>query len=145
MELVEGRGQTRVRLRRVVLATLAAIITVNLWTGFPLAAVWVGSHVQADQGITMTAMFVVVAMLAVLELLGLMALSRVGAAYDATIERAPAARRPAPWLRSVRGERDEDIERKQTLTAVERIAVVSVVLCVVAFEAWFFFFAGSPI
>jgi hypothetical protein len=45
----------------------------------------------------------------------------------------------------MRGEREELAKRRQGVSPVERIVVVSVVLCVVAFEVWFFFFAGSSI
>ena len=45
----------------------------------------------------------------------------------------------------MRGEREDFAKRRQGVSPVERIVVVSVVLCVGTFEVWFFFFAGSSI
>jgi hypothetical protein len=73
------------------------------------------------------------------------ALTWLSARYDELTGRPPAARRTSPWLRSMRGEREELAKRRQGVSPVERIVVVSVVLCVVAFEVWFFLFAGSSI
>ena len=53
-------------------------------------------------------------------------------------------RRTAPWLRSMRGERPE-LAHQQGLTGFEKGLAAAVVLGVVAFEGWFFFFAGSSI
>jgi hypothetical protein len=55
-------------------------------------------------------------------------------------------KRQSPWLRSLRGEREDfhDPERDQ-LSAVERVAVGMVLIVVIAFELWFFFFSSSPI
>jgi hypothetical protein len=48
-------------------------------------------------------------------------------------------------LDGMRAEREDLAKRRQGVSPVERIVVVSVVLCVVAFEVWFFLFAGSSI
>jgi hypothetical protein len=45
----------------------------------------------------------------------------------------------------MRGERETDIRRKHGVSPVERIVVISVVAAVLAFEIWFFFFAGSSL
>ena len=55
------------------------------------------------------------------------------------------ARYTSPWLRSMRGEREEDMRRSRGITGVERIVVISVVAAFLAFEIWFFFFAGSSL
>ena len=45
--------------------SLMALAAVNLFTGAPLFAVWVGSRVQGDSGgLTMTAVFVVILVMA---------------------------------------------------------------------------------
>jgi hypothetical protein len=93
----------------------------------------------------MLAVFVVVVMLAVLVLALATALSSLSAAYDRVTGRPPAPRQPAPWLRSMRAERQSEVAREHGLTGMERMLVVSVVLAVIAFEVWFFFFSGSPI
>ena len=131
--------------KRLGLATLSAVIAVNIWTGCPLFAVWVGSRAVGSSGLSMGAVFLVVAVLAAGEIALTLALTWLSARYDELTGRPPAARRTSPWLRSMRGEREDFAKRRQGVSPVERIVVVSVVLCVVAFEVWFFFFAGSSI
>jgi hypothetical protein len=131
--------------KRLALATLGAVIAVNIWTGCPLFAVWVGSRAVGSSGLSMGAVFLVVAVLAAGEIALTLALTWLSARYDELTGRPPAARRTSPWLRSMRGEREEIARRREGISPVERIVVVSVVLCVVAFEVWFFFFAGSSI
>jgi hypothetical protein len=72
-------------------------------------------------------------------------LARLTAAYDELSGRPHAARRTSPWLRSMRGEREEVARRREGISGVERVVVISVVAAALAFEAWFFFFAGSPL
>ena len=131
--------------KRLGLATLSAVIAVNIWTGCPLFAVWVGSRAVGSSGLSMGAVFLVVAVLAAGEIALTLALTWLSARYDELTGRPPAARRTSPWLRSMRGEREDFAKRRQGVSPVERIVVVSVVLCVGAFEVWFFFFAGSSI
>jgi hypothetical protein len=45
----------------------------------------------------------------------------------------------------MRGEREMYPGDRLTVTTLERVLVVVVVLAVAAFEIWFFFFSGSPI
>jgi hypothetical protein len=131
--------------KRLALATLSAVVAMNIWTGCPLFAIWVGSRAVGSSGLSMGAVFLVVGVLAAGEIGLTFALTWLSARYDELTGRPPAARRTSPWLRSMRGEREELAKRRQGVSPVERIVVVSVVLCVVAFEVWFFLFAGSSI
>ena len=45
----------------------------------------------------------------------------------------------------MRAERAEQAAKEHGLTGLERIMVFSVVGAVIAFEVWFFFFAGSSL
>jgi hypothetical protein len=45
----------------------------------------------------------------------------------------------------MRGEREEVVVKRQGVTVLERIVVVSVVASALVFEFWFFFVAGSPL
>jgi hypothetical protein len=127
---------------RAALAGLTAVLAINLWTGAPLFAIWVGSRVQKGTGLTMSTVLVVMAVLAACVTLLVLALTRVEAAYKAVTGQA-THRRTSPWLRSMRGERP-DAESMQ-LTGFEKGLAAAVVLGVIAFEAWFFLFAGSSI
>ena len=143
---------TMLYVKRLAIAAAAAVAGVNVWTGAPLLALWVGSRFEGwihsrdpGNGVTMRAVFVVVVVLAALELVLVFALGHLTAAYDEITGRPPEARRTSPWLRSMRGEREELVRSKQQTSAVERVVILSVVLAVMAFETWFFFFAGSSL
>jgi hypothetical protein len=45
----------------------------------------------------------------------------------------------------MRDEREEDTRRRYGISPIERVVVASVVAGVLAFEVWFFFFAGSSL
>src|SRR5215208_1980065 len=131
------------RLKRVGLASLTALLSLNVWTGGPLLAVWVGSQVQGDfTSLGMTSVFIVILVLAMVEGLLLLGLAWANTHYDELIGRPPLRRR-YPWLSSMRGEREEVIAKRQGISGLERIVVGSVVAGAVAFEIWFFFLAGS--
>jgi hypothetical protein len=133
-------------LKKIGLVTASALCSINLWTGAPLFAVWVGSKVQGNlNNLSMTAVFSVVAVLAATVFLLALVLTWLNAKYDELTGRPPAARQTSPWLRSMRDEREENVRRKYGISAVERVVVVSVVVAVLAFEVWFFFFAGSSL
>jgi hypothetical protein len=134
-----------VAVKRVLLATGTVLAAVNLWTGAPLLALWVGAKMVPSSGLSMTAVFVVIAVLAVSLLALTMALGWLSATYDDLTGRPAAARRTSPWMRSMRGERDELVKRKLGISPIERIVVISVTVALITFEAWFFFFAGSSL
>ena len=134
------------RLERIGLVAASALISINIWTGAPLLAVWVGSRLQAAQDrLSMEALFAVVVVLAgsVLGLAWLLAW--VNGRYDRLSGHEPGARESSPWLRSLSGERKEDVRRKHGISGIERVVIGAVVLAVLAFEVWFFFFAGSSL
>jgi hypothetical protein len=137
-------GDTRLA-TRIALAAASAVVAVNVWTGAPLLAVWIGAQVQGDGAKSMGTVFVVIAALAVLEFALGWCLTWLGATYDSVTGREVDARRTSPWLRSLRGENEEDTRSKYGISAVERIVTLSVAAGVVAFEVWYFFFAGSPL
>ena len=123
-----------------------AVVTLNIWTGSPLLALWIGSKVQGGGPPSMGAFGVVVLVMGALSFLLYQLMKRIGSAYDEVTGVKPGARQHAPWLRSMRGER-RDLPGAATLpvTALERVVVITVLLAAVAFEIWFFFFAGSSI
>jgi hypothetical protein len=132
--------------KKTGLVAASALCSINVWTGAPLFAIWVGSKVQGNlNNISMTALFSVVLVLAV-SVFGLgYLLTWLNAKYDEVTGRPPAARRTSPWMRSMRDERVEDVQRKYGISGVERIVVICAVIGVLAFEIWFFFFAGSSL
>src|SRR3954454_4409219 len=128
---------------RVCLGALTALLAVNLYTGAPLFAIWVGSRVQNGTQLTMTTVAVVIGTLVVSVFALVWMLTRVEAAYK-VVTNQPTKRRVSPWLRSMRGERDE-AEHRYPLSGFEKTLVGAVVVAGEAFLVWFFFFSGSPI
>jgi hypothetical protein len=141
-------------LKRLGLAVATAVVSVNVWTGAPLFAIWVGSRFESwvgdaasgtGGGTSMRAVFVLIVVLVVLELALTFGLAKLSAAYDELTGRPQSARRTSPWLRSMRGEREDFGREKHGVSGVERVVVISVVAAMLAFEVWFFFFAGSSL
>jgi hypothetical protein len=131
--------------KRVVLTSVTLLASVNVWTGAPLFAVWVGSRFQGGGPLTMGTVFVVIVVLAVVELALLVALSWCSVRYDELTGRRRARRRTAPWLSSLSGEREEVVKKEEGVSAIERVVAVSFAAAAIAFEIWFFFFAGSSL
>ncbi|MGE5857758.1 MAG: hypothetical protein ACM31K_04655 [Solirubrobacterales bacterium] len=133
-------------LKKIGIVAASALCSINLWTGAPLFAVWVGSKVQGDlNNLSMTAIFSVIAVLAALVFLLAFILTWLNGKYDEITGRPAGARQTSPWLRSMRDEREHDVREKYGISAVERVLVVTVVAAALAFEIWFFFFAGSSL
>lgn len=129
---------------RLGLAVLTALLTVNLYTGAPLLAIWVGSQVQGGTGLTMSAVAAVLGVLAVAVTLIVIALVRVESLYKFLSGEPVHTKRISPWMRSLRDERPELAERRP-MTGFEKTLIAAVVVAALAFEVWFFFFAGSSI
>lgn len=123
-----------------------AVVTLNVWTGSPLFALWVGSRVQGTGPPSMGALFAVAATLAVVSLCLVKLLATLEHTHNRISGRRPTVRRQVPWLRSLRGERPHEHGTVGgTLSALDAMLVASVVLAALAFEIWFFFYSGSPI
>jgi hypothetical protein len=132
--------------KRVAIAGATAFLAINLWTGAPLLALWVGSRVVGQTTLSMRAVMVVVLVLAVLVFSMAIALAWLNGAYCRLTGQPPGESRLA-WLRSYNEpEPEQDPELIGVRSSVlERIVVMSVFLAVVCLLVWFFFFAGSPL
>ena len=125
---------------RIFLGVLTTLVSVNLWTGGPLLALWVGSRVQAAVGqLSMGAVAATVAVLIAETFVLYKALAFLSYRYNAAIGRT-MPRQQAAWLKPMSGER-KSVAVRQPLSAVERIVVGTVVVAVLVFEIWFFFLA----
>jgi hypothetical protein len=121
-------------------------IALNVWTGSPLLALWIGSQVQGEESQpSMGAFAAVIGCLVLFSFLLYQALKRVSHAYREVTGTIPTVRSHAPWLRSMRGERPDHASVNARVGGPEQIVVVCVILAAVAFELWFFLFSGSPI
>jgi uncharacterized membrane protein len=131
-------------LKRTAMVAATAFLAINLWTGAPLIALWVGSQVVGQTTLSMEAVFVVVIVLAVLVFSMAVALAWLSSRYDRLTGREPGEQR-LPWMRGMSG--DQGIEQPgygAGITPLERIVMVSVYLAVICFLLWFFLLAGAP-
>lgn len=130
-----------VKVKRVTMVAATAFLSVNIWTGAPLLAVWVGARVSGQTTLSMTAVFAVVIVLAVLVAGMGVAIVWLNNSYDELIGREESERR-SPWLRSMRAEAEEHVSARVGITALERTVMASVYLAVLTFLVWFVFFSG---
>jgi hypothetical protein len=130
-------------LKRVALAGATAFLTVNIWTGAPVLALWVGSRVVGQRALSMTAVGVVIVVLTALVIVMALALAWLNNTYD-ELTRRPSAERRAPWLRSMRAEAEGHISQRTGITLLERIVMINVYIAVITLLIWYIFFAGAP-
>lgn len=79
-------------LKRLGLTIAMALTAVNIWTGGPLLAVWVGSRAQGFGNPTMGAVVLVIVVLIAISVGLAMLLARLGAIYDEMTGRTPTVR-----------------------------------------------------
>ena len=133
------------RLELIGIDAVMALAAINIWTGSPLLALWVGSLVVSSSQVTMSAVGLIVLTMFATSLALIAVLNAASATHDRLTGREQTVRRHVPWLRSMRAERISDERVRDPLTMLDRILVVVVVVAVLAFEAWFFIADPSPI
>lgn len=132
------------RLERLALTAAMTVAAVNVWTGSPLVALWIGSKLQGEGPPKMSSVAVVAITMAAISLGLIRVLTVLGRRHDRLTGHTPQVGAHAPWLRSMRGERPFYPDEKAYVSTLERILVLMVVLAVIAFEIWFLFYSGSP-
>lgn len=140
-----ARGAKQVRFataKRVAIAAATALMTLNIWTGAPLAAMWIGSKAAGSSSLSMLGVCVVVLALAAIDFGLTMALSWLNARYREIAGLPPAVKRSI-GLRSVHAETQLQTEERRAM-ALERIVVANVYVAFVAFAVWYLFFAAAP-
>ena len=133
------------RLQRALLLAAMAVVAVNIWTGSPLLALWVGSRLQGTSGLSMGAVFAVILVMGATSFALIKLLGALGECHDRLLGIKPPPRRQLHTLPSLSGERTRDQRRRQRVTALDVVLVGSVLLATMVFEVWFFFFSGSSI
>ena len=134
------------RIKPILLAAAMAFLALNVWTGSPLLAVWLGSKVQGEESQPHMAAYAVVILSLIAFSWGLyQLLKRVMSEYQDATGTTPTVRSHAPWLRSMRGERPDYPGNTAQISGAEKVVVVTVLVAAAAFEIWFFFFSGSSI
>jgi hypothetical protein len=130
-------------LKRAAMAAVAAVATVNVWTGCPLLALWIGSRAVGTSQLSMAAVVVVLVVLGLLEFATTLVLAWLTNAYDELI----GLRRPeqqATWTRRLCAPESAGLNRRMGITSLEGIVVINVYVAVVTLVVWYLFFAAHP-
>jgi len=131
------------RTKRLAMAAATAFLAMNLWTGAPLFALWVGSRAVGQRTLSMGAVAVVVVVLAALVVAMLFALVWLDATYR-RLTGHPLRENRLTWLRSMNTQ-GQTLSEGPSMDLLEAIVVATVCLAVLALVVWFFLFAGSPL
>jgi hypothetical protein len=126
--------------KRVGIAAATAVMTLNIWTGAPLAAMWIGSEVAGEHSLSMMGVCVVVLTLAALDFGLTMALTWLNARYREIAGLPPAARRNIGLRSAPPG---TEIHSQRRVLALESIVVANVYLAFGALAIWYVFFASA--
>src|SRR5262249_1553935 len=141
---VRAKAPRALVLKRLTMVAVTAFVTVNIWTGCPLLALWVGSKAVGEHRLSMAAVGVVVVVLTVLVVGSLLALRWLNNVYDELIGR-PQTERRATWLRSMRSESEGHVSQRVGITTLERIVILNVYVAIILLAVWWIFFAGPPL
>ena len=133
------------RLRAAALLSAMSVLLLNVVTGSPLMAIWLGSRVQGGGPPTMAAFFTFLGSFLLFSYVLVWLFAAASRAYSDVTGRRPTVREHLPWLRSLRGERPAEVGAKAGVSALDVILVCIVLAAILAFEIWFFFYSGSPI
>jgi hypothetical protein len=124
-------------LKRATIAAVTALATVNVWTGCPLVALWVGSRAVGQGDLSMAAVVVVLVVLALLEGAMMLLLAWLTSVYDELIglRRSEAE---LTWIRRLCAPpQTVGAHRRLELTSVEGVVVINVYVAVVALVVWY--------
>lgn len=130
-------------LKRAAMAFVTALVTVNVWTGCPLLALWVGSRAVGAGGLSMAAIVVVLVVLGLLELAMLLVLAWLANAYDELIGLA-RPEHSATWMRRLCAPESSGLNRRLRITTLEGIVVINVYVSVSTLVGWLLFSAAHP-
>jgi hypothetical protein len=136
---------------RVILTTPAALFlillmalgSVLLWIGIPVGWLYLASRMVNTSQPTLGPYLLVIVGIPVSMVIVGKVLFKLDGVYQSLTGQASEVEFRAPWLKSMRGERDSHSRRK--LTVLEMTMIISVSLAMMLFGIWFFLFAGSSL
>jgi hypothetical protein len=143
MNSQHGKRQTPLGMVRATGSTLSAlIVAILVAVGVPFVWIWLASKVAGTKrDLTPSLAILIATGILVSYWLALVAGSWLrGRSTDPDEERGRARRRS--WNRSFS---DAPRQDDQGIDPIERLFIVVGVLAIIAFEIWFFFFAGDPL
>ncbi|HEY2181818.1 MAG TPA: hypothetical protein VGH09_09130 [Solirubrobacteraceae bacterium] len=126
-------------IKRATMAAVTALATVNVWTGCPLLALWVGSQAVGTHDLSMAAIVVVLIVLAMLEAAMLLLLTWLSSVYDELIG-LQRSESELTWIRRLCAPPEAARARRgMQLTSVEGVVVINVYVAVGALAGWYVF------
>ena len=125
---------------RPLLIVVMALGSVAMWVALPVGLVYLASQLTDSTQPSLGPYLLILFGLPIgMAMIG-KGLGKLDRMYAAAGGEMPQRYRPG-WTRSMRGEREST--RKWSI--LDRVMLVSVMLCFVAMGIWFFFFAGSSL
>ncbi len=122
---------------KVGLIALMAIGSVMMWIGAPVGWIYVAAQVSGSAQVSMSAIVVILIGIPTTMFFIGKGLGRLNGMYGELTGTTNEVQIRAPWMRSMRDERD--LHRPRTVLDV--VMVVSVAIAGSAFGIWFMFFA----
>ena len=123
------------------LILLMAIGSVVLWVGIPVGWLYGASQMVDTSQPTLGPYILIIFGIPITMFLFGKALFTLDRAFEKVTGRTSETDFRPPWLKSMRGERDN----KRRLTVLEGVMIVSVSIALLCFGIWFFAFAGSSL
>jgi hypothetical protein len=124
---------------------IAAMVagSVAMWMAVPYVWIWVASQVADTQGhLTLAPVMIIIVCIPASMIAIAFGLARLNDLYYRVTETAVDERpQQAAWLHSMRGDRAPKRQR----TVLDTVMVISVVVALIALEAWYILLAGSPV
>ena len=125
----------------VLLVMAMLVAAIFLWVGTPLVWLYIASQLVDSSQPSMGPYLVVVVGVAATVIIDAMLIARLNRQYQRVTGGAGEVRVQLPWLKSMRGER----EQPRGMSVLDAILIVSVTLAGLTFAVWFFGFAGSSL
>jgi hypothetical protein len=125
----------------VFLILLMGIGSVILWIGIPVGWLYLASLMVDSSQPTLGPYILIIFGIPISMVIFGKLLFTLDRAFERVTGRGSETEFRAPWLKSMRGERDT----KRRLSVLEGVMIISVSLALLCFGAWFFLFAGSSL
>ena len=125
----------------IFLVLLMGAGSVLMWLGVPVGLIYIASKISSSSSPSLGPYLLVLLGLPIgMAVIG-KCLGWLDRRHQAITGHETEARRDAPWLKSMRGERDSGRPR----SVLDVVMVWSVALALLCFGVWFFAFAGSSL
>jgi hypothetical protein len=125
----------------IFLVALMALGSVLMWLGVPVGLIYVASKVSGSSSPTLGPILLILLGLPIgMAIIG-KGLGWLDRRHQAITGTADEGRRIAPWLKSMRGDRED----RHHGGVLDKVMIISVAVALLLFAVWFFGFAGSSL